>query len=106
MYNSIIVTWCIQKRDEPSLHAWQDQLISGNVSATLEHFYFDYQSEKILQAFQKIQVFIFLLIGVLLMLSYFLMALVVTARFEKLTLPTEMYCWTITYHYNKITGHK
>ena len=41
LYNSIIVTWCIQKRDEPSLHAWQDQLISGNVSATLEHFYFD-----------------------------------------------------------------
>ena len=33
--------------------------ISGNVSATLQHFYFDQQSEKILQAFQKLELLIF-----------------------------------------------
>ena len=59
------------KRGEPSLHDWPDKQISGNVSATLQHFYFDQQSEKILQAFQKLELLIFLLIGVLLMLSYF-----------------------------------
>ena len=59
------------KRGEPSLHGWPDKQISGNVSATLQHFYFDQQSEKILQAFQKLELLIFLLIGVLLMLSYF-----------------------------------
>ena len=58
------------KRDEPSLHGWPDKQISGNVSATLQHFYFDQQSEKILQAFQKLEILIFLLIEVLLMLSY------------------------------------
>ena len=42
------------KRGEPSLHGWPDKQISGNVSATLQHFYFDQQSEKILQAFQKV----------------------------------------------------
>ena len=47
------------KRGEPSLHGWPDKQISGNVSATLQHFYFDQQSEKILQAFQKIEIFIF-----------------------------------------------
>ena len=44
------------KRGEPSLHGWQ---ISGNVSATLQHFYFDQQSEKILQAFQKLELLFF-----------------------------------------------
>ena len=43
------------KRGEPSLHGWLDKQISGNVSATLQHFYFDQQSEKILQAFQKVE---------------------------------------------------
>ena len=32
------------KRGEPSLHGWLDKQISG-VSATLQHFYFDQQSE-------------------------------------------------------------
>ena len=41
------------KRGEPSLHVWPDKQISGSVSAILEHFYFDQQSEKILQAFQN-----------------------------------------------------
>ena len=58
LYNSIIVTWSIQK-GEPSLHGWPDKQISGNVSATLQHFYFDQQSEKILQVFQKIELFNF-----------------------------------------------
>ena len=58
---------------EPSLHGWPDKQISGNVSATLQYFYFDQQSEKILQAFQKLKRFkSFLLIEVLLLLSYFL----------------------------------
>ena len=47
------------KRGEPSLHGWPDKQISGNVSATLHHFYFDQQSEKILQAFQKLELFNF-----------------------------------------------
>ena len=47
------------KRGEPSLHGWLDKQISGNVSATLQHFYFDQQSEKILQAFQKLELLIF-----------------------------------------------
>ena len=39
----------------------------------MQHSYFDQQSEKILQAFQKLELLKFLLlIGVLLMLSYFL----------------------------------
>ena len=42
------------KRGEPSLHGWLDKQISG-VSATLQHFYFDQQIEKILQAFQKLE---------------------------------------------------
>ena len=61
------------KRGEPSLHGWPDKQISDNVSATLQYFYFDQQSEKILQAFQKLKRFkSFLLIEVLLLLSYFL----------------------------------
>ena len=47
------------KRGEPSLHGWPDKQISGNVSATLQHFYFDQQSEKILQAFQQLELLIF-----------------------------------------------
>ena len=43
------------KRGEPSLHGWPDKQISGNVSAALQHFYFDQQSEKIHQAFQKLE---------------------------------------------------
>ena len=43
------------KRGEASLHGWLDKQSSGNVSATLQHFYFDQQSEKILQAFQKLE---------------------------------------------------
>ena len=46
------------KRGEPSLHGWPDKQISGNASAALQHFYFDQQSEKILQAFQKVEFFI------------------------------------------------
>ena len=42
------------KKTEPSLHGWSNKQISGNVSATLQHFYFDQQSEKILQAFQNL----------------------------------------------------
>ena len=60
------------KRSEPSLHGWPDKQIPGNVSATLQHIYFDQQSEKALQAFQKLELFNFFLIRVLLMLSYFL----------------------------------
>ena len=44
---------------EPSLHGWPDKQISRNVSATLQHFYFDQQSEKILQVFQKLELFKF-----------------------------------------------
>ena len=40
LYNSVIVTWCIQKRVG---HGWWDKQIS--------YFYFDEQSEKILQEF-------------------------------------------------------
>ena len=68
------------KRGEPSLHDWPDKQILGNVSATLkhfnvsaslQHFYFDQQSAKILQAFQKLELFnFFLLTGVLLMLFF------------------------------------
>ena len=47
------------KRGEPSLHGWPDKQISGNVSAALQHFYFDQQSETILQAFQKLELLIF-----------------------------------------------
>ena len=39
------------KRGERSLHGWPDKPISGNVSATLLHFYFDQQNENILQAY-------------------------------------------------------
>ena len=45
------------KRGETSLHGWPDKQISRNVSATLQHFYFDQQSEKILQAFQELELF-------------------------------------------------
>ena len=47
------------KRSEPSLHGWPDKQIPGNVSATLQHIYFDQQSEKALQAFQKLELFNF-----------------------------------------------
>ena len=47
------------KRGEPSLHGWPDKQISGNVSATLQYFYFDQQSEKFIQAFQKLQLLVF-----------------------------------------------
>ena len=47
------------KRGGPSLHGWPEKQISGNVSTTLQHFYFDQQSEKILQAFQKLRLFNF-----------------------------------------------
>ena len=61
------------RRGEPSLHGWPEKQIPGNVPAALQYFYFDQQSEKILQAFQKLELLeFFLLIGVLLMLSYFL----------------------------------
>ena len=43
------------KRGEPILNGWPDKQISDNVSATLQHFYFDQQNENILQAFQKIE---------------------------------------------------
>ena len=39
------------KMDEPSLHDRPNKQILYNVSATLQHFYFGQQSEKILQAF-------------------------------------------------------
>ena len=44
------------KRGEPSLHVWLDKQILGIVSSS-KHFYFDHQSEKILQAFQKLELF-------------------------------------------------
>ena len=47
------------KRGEPSLHGWPEKQISGNVSATLQGFYFDQQNEKILQAFQNLERLIF-----------------------------------------------
>ena len=37
------------KRNEPSLPGSSDKQILGNVSATLQYFHFDQQSEKILQ---------------------------------------------------------
>ena len=47
------------KRGEPSLHGWSDKQILGKVSATLQYFYFDQKSEKILQTFQKLDLFYF-----------------------------------------------
>ena len=47
------------KKGEPCLHGWPDKQISGNVSTILQHFYFDEQSEKILEAFQKLELFNF-----------------------------------------------
>ena len=41
----------LSERGEPSLHGWSDKQFLGNVSATLQYFNFDQQSEKILQAF-------------------------------------------------------
>ena len=46
------------KKGEPSLHGWPDKQISGNISATLQHFYFVQHHEKILQAFQKLEILI------------------------------------------------
>ena len=48
LYNSIIVTWCIQKGVD---NGWSDKQILGNVSVSMQYFYFDQQSVKILQAF-------------------------------------------------------
>ena len=45
------------KRTKYTLHVWPEKQISGNVSASLKHFYFDQQSEKILQAFSRSQNF-------------------------------------------------
>ena len=39
------------KRGDPSLRGWSDKKNLGNVSATLQYFYFDQQSEKIIQWF-------------------------------------------------------
>ena len=47
------------KKGEPSLHDLPDKQISGNVSATLQHFYFYQQIEKILQASQMLELFKF-----------------------------------------------
>ena len=47
------------KRGEPSLHGWPDKQISGNASAAFQNFYFDQQREKILQAFQRLELFKF-----------------------------------------------
>ena len=61
------------KRSEPSLYGWLNKQILGNLWAILQQFYFDKQSRKIFQAFQKLKILIFLLsIGVLPMLSYYL----------------------------------
>ena len=46
------------KRGEPSLHVWPEKQISVNVSAILQHVYFDQQSEKILQGFQNLELLI------------------------------------------------
>ena len=47
------------KRDEPNLHVWPDKQTLGNVLATLQCFYFDQHSGKILQAYQKSEFFFF-----------------------------------------------
>ena len=47
------------KRGESSLHGWLDKQISDKVSANLKHFYFDQQNEKVLQAFQNLEIFKF-----------------------------------------------
>ena len=39
------------RRGESSLHGWSDIQVLGNILTTLHYFYFDQQSEKILQAF-------------------------------------------------------
>ena len=85
------------KRCGPSLHGWPEKQISGNVSATLQHFYLDQQSEKILQAFQKLKV-----------LNFFVDWSIIDAKlfFEvptqpgmmiddtvKLVCPHTWYCW-------------
>ena len=46
------------KRGGHSLHGWPDKQISGNISATLQHSYFGQHNEKILQAFQKLEILI------------------------------------------------
>ena len=45
------------KGGEPSLHGWPEKQVSGYVSSILQHLYFDQQSEKILQAFQNLELF-------------------------------------------------
>ena len=46
------------KRGEPSLHGWPDKQIPGNISATLQHFYFGQHNEEMLQAFKKLEILI------------------------------------------------
>ena len=36
----------LSERGEPSLHGWSDKQFLGNVSATLQYFNFDQQSER------------------------------------------------------------
>ena len=43
------------RRGEPRLHGLSDIQMLGNVLTTLQYFYFDQQSEKILQAFLKLE---------------------------------------------------
>ena len=47
------------KRVEPILHGWSNKQVLDKVSATLPYFYFDQQSKKIFQAFQKLESFNF-----------------------------------------------
>ena len=56
LYNSNHCYLIHLKRGEPSLHGWPNKQILGNTSATFQHFSFDQQSEKILQAFQKFEI--------------------------------------------------
>ena len=47
LYNSIIITWCIQKGVNLVYMVDQTNTFQVyNVSATLKHFYFDQQSKK------------------------------------------------------------
>ena len=60
LYNPIIIPWCIQKGVNLVYMVDQRNMFQVyNVSATVQHFYFDQKSEKILQAFQKTEIFNF-----------------------------------------------
>ena len=50
------------KRSEPSLYGWLNKQILGNLWAILQQFYFDKQSRKIFQAFQKLKILIFFVV--------------------------------------------